>query len=211
VGARRIRLALYVGLACAAVFARWATSRAIALPELGTLPAFQLSDERGARLGRDALLGKVTVVDFIFTSCSTACPVLSAEMARIQDHVRHKGLTDRVRLLSISVDPERDTPERLRAFGARWGADAGLWRFARGDEAELRRVVVDGMKQAVERQLDRGELDGFTILHGTRMVLVDEEARIRGYYDASDADDRARLRRDLEALADGRVTRRVTQ
>ncbi len=204
-GSRRTLLSLVVVSGAVLLAARLLLARPIALPELGELPAFQLTDERGANLGRESLLGHTTVVDFIFTSCATACPLLSSEMARLQTWVRHDGLGDRVHLLSVSVDPERDTPERLRAFAARYEADPSIWRFARGKEAEIRRVVVEGMKQEVARQLDRGEADGFTILHGTKLVLIDPKARIRGYYDAKDAASMARLRKELVALAEGRV------
>jgi len=184
---------------------RLLSARSLQLPARGQLPAFQLADERGAQITNEALRGKVSVVNFIFTSCSTACPLLSTELARLQAEVRSRGLTDRVRLWSISVDPERDTAERLRVFAARYGADPALWRFLRGDEAEIRRVVVGGMKQDVTRQIDRGEADGFTVLHGTKLVLVDGEARIRGYYEAKDPASMQALSEALVALADGRV------
>ncbi len=202
---RRILLSAVVVTVVLACAAKLLLARSIALPELGQLPAFQLTDERGASLTRESLRGHVTVVDFIFTSCATACPLLSSEMSRLQAEVRRAGHGDRVRLLSVSVDPERDTPERLRAFAARYEADPALWRFARGNEADMRRVVVDGMKQEVARQTDRGEVDGFTILHGTKLVLLDDEARIRGYYDAKDQESMRKLRTDLSALADGRA------
>jgi len=173
------------------------TSAGIAMPVFATLPTVTLTDEHGAAFSRDAFLGKITIVDFIFTSCGTACPLLSAEMERLQDHVRKHGLTDRVRLLSVSVDPERDTQARLLEFATRYHADPALWRFVRGDEAALRSVVVDGMKQVMDKQLDRGEKDGFTILHGTRMVLVDGDAQIRAFYDATDPESMALLRRQL--------------
>jgi protein SCO1/2 len=178
----------------------------VALPDYGGVPQFELTDETGGRYTRAALLGKVTIVDFIFTNCATACPLLTAEMARLQAHVRGAHLEDRVRLLSISVDPERDTPARLAELGARHGADPQLWRFVRGSDQALRRVVVDGLKQVMDKQPDRGEVDGFTILHGTRMVLLDEHAHIRGFYDANDATDRAQLRAHVEALAKGRAS-----
>ncbi len=197
-------LALGVGVAMAA---HWSGGDAIALPSYGELPAFQLTDERGAAYGREALLEHVSVVDFVFTSCTTACPRLSAEMAKLQAELRAAHLGDRVQLLSISIDPERDTPERLRALAARYTADPAVWHFLRGDEQTLRAVVVDGMKQVMDRQPDRGEVDGFTILHGTRLVVVDGRARIRGFYDAADAEAMARLRRDVAGLAHTRGAR----
>jgi protein SCO1/2 len=179
--------------------------RTIELPDYGAAPEFELTDETGGRYTRAALLGKITIVDFIFTHCTTACPLLSAEMARLQADMRAARLADRVRLLSISVDPERDTPARLAELAAHNGADPRLWHFVRGSDQALRRVVVDGLKQVMDKQLDRGELDGFTILHGTRLVLLDEQARVRGFYDSNDADARAQLRDHVTALALGRA------
>jgi protein SCO1/2 len=196
-----VTLSLAIGAA-----ALWARGReSVELPDYGSTPEFELTDEAGGRYTRAALLGKITIVDFIFTSCATACPLLTAEMARLQTHLRAARLDDRVRLLSISVDPERDTPARLAELGARHGADPRLWHFLRGSDQALRRVVVDGLKQVMDKQPDRGELDGFTILHGTRLVLLDEQARIRGFYDANDAEARERLRGDVAALATGRA------
>ena len=204
---RRLALALAASIVVALSFiARLLSARTVSLPVLAELPAFRLVDEHGATLDREALLGKVTIVDFVFTSCTTACPLLSSEMAKLQTHIVAAGLRDRARLLSISVDPDRDTEARLQAFANRYGADPTLWHFARGDEAALRTVVVDGMKQYFERQLDRGEVDGFTILHGTRFVLVDDTARIRGFYDSKDATDMANLRHALEALVQHRAS-----
>ena len=203
-GSRPIRLLLMVGVALLLIVEYVVDPGAPTLPELGTLPAFQLTDEHGGAYGREALVDKVTIVDFVFTSCTSACPLLTAQMARLQDDLRGGALGDGVRLLSISVDPARDTVERLGAYAREHGADPQLWRFVRGDEVPLRHVVVDGMKQVMDRQPDKGEVDGFTILHGTRLMLVDGLARMRGFYDANDATDLERLRHDARLLASTR-------
>jgi protein SCO1 len=167
--------------------------RAPALPELGRLPAFSLTDERGRPFARDDLLGKVWVADFVFTSCSDACPRLTQRMRALQDRL---DPLDRVRLLSISVDPERDTPDKLRAYGETYGARGDLWRFLTGSPGEVERTVVKGFKMAMAkvpaadaaRESDEElRAQAFDILHGDRLVLVDSEARIRGYYVADDA------------------------
>ncbi len=164
-----------------------------ALPELGQLPAFSLTDERGRPFGRDDLLGKVWVADFVFTSCSDACPRLTQRMRSLQDRLDPHG---RVGLLSISVDPERDTPEKLRAYGEAYGARGDLWRFLTGSPTEVQRTVVKGFKMAMAKvpaqdqareSDDELRAQAFDILHGDRMVLVDSDAHIRGYYVADDA------------------------
>ena len=181
------------------------SARKLPLPAYGGVPDFQLSDEQGQLFRHQDLVGHVSVVDFIFTSCSSACPLLSAEMGRLQAELVSRGLADRVRLVSVSVDPARDTVGRLRAYAAREGARPGLWRFVRGDESSLRGVVVDGLKQVMDKQADKSEVDGFTILHGTRFVLLDDTATIRGFYDANDAASMHALRDAIAALADHRV------
>jgi len=164
-----------------------------ALPELGELPAFSLTDQRGHSFGRDDLRGKVWVADFVFTSCSDACPRLTQRMRSLQDRIDpHEG----VGLLSISVDPERDTPQKLRDYGQLYGARDDQWRFLTGSPTEVQRTVVKGFKIAMAKvplaadaQDSEDELraQAFDIMHGDRLVLVDSNARIRGYYVADDA------------------------
>ena len=165
----------------------------VALPDLGRLPAFSLTDERGRPFGRDDLLGKVWVADFVFTSCSDACPRLMQRMRLLQDRLDPLG---GVGLLSISVDPERDTPGRLRAYAESYGARGDQWRFLTGPPTEVERTVVKGFKMAMARvpaqepakeSDDELRAQAFDILHGDRLVLVDSDARIRGYYVADDA------------------------
>ena len=159
-----------------------------ALPDLGRLPAFSLTDERGRPFGRDDLLGKVWVADFVFTSCSDACPRLMQRMRLLQDRLDPLG---GVGLLSISVDPERDTPEKLRAYGEAYGARGDQWRFLTGSPTEVQRTVVKGFKMAMAKvpaqdqareSDDELRAQAFDIMHGDRMVLVDSDAHIRGYF-----------------------------
>lgn len=175
------------------------------LPVLGDLPSFSLTAEDGKPFGRDDLLGRVWIADFVFTSCSDACPRLQGKMKQIQDRLVPLEQGGNISLLSISVDPERDTPERLRQYGETFGARAGLWRSLTGDQKEVERTVVKGFHIAMakvpreEKERDP-HLEAFEIMHGERLVLVDRMGRIRGYYDA---DDRDRLLRDARSLTAG--------
>jgi protein SCO1 len=177
-----------------------------ALPDLGELPAFSLIDQRGRAFGRDDLRGKVWVADFVFTSCSDACPRLTQRMRSLQDRLDPHG---GIGLLSISVDPERDTPEKLRSYGEAYGARDEQWRFLTGSPTEVQRTVVKGFKMAMAKVPPEGaapesddelRAQAFDILHGDRLVLVDSAARIRGYYVADDAGI-ASLLRAAHALA----------
>jgi len=173
------------------------------LPMLGDLPAFSLIAEDGRAFGRDDLLGRVWIADFVFTSCSDAGPLLQAKMRKIQDRLIPLEQGGNISLLSISVDPERDTPQKLKQYGETFGARPGLWRSLTGDQREVERTVVRGFHTAMAKVPAEGadpHVAAFEIMHGERLVLVDRQGRIRGYYDA---DDRDRLLRDARSLTPG--------
>jgi protein SCO1/2 len=173
------------------------------LPVLGDLPAFSLTADDGKPFRKDDMLGRVWIADFVFTSCSDACPRLQGKMRKIQDRLVPLEQGGGISLLSISVDPERDTPEKLRQYGEIFGARPGLWRSLTGDQKEVERTVVKGFHTAmakVPREEKDPHLEAFDIMHGERLVLVDRLGRIRGYYDADDQD---RLLRDARSLTAG--------
>jgi protein SCO1/2 len=192
---RRVQVAAWALVLVALSAAWWLKVRARPpAPLLGALPTLSLTDDRGRPFTLASLRGRVWVADFIFTSCPSSCPRLTAYLRRVQDGTRRYG--DRVGLLSFSVDPEVDTPERLRAYGARHGADPVRWRFVTGDLGMMQRTVVHGFKIHMEaaphpsrRPQPLGIMD---IAHGNQLVVLDRQARIRGYFHADDG--------ELEAL-----------
>src|ERR1044071_8442137 len=102
-------------------------------------------------------------------------------MAVVGKRARHLGPD--LHLVSITVDPARDTPERLAAYAARAGADPHKWSFLTGPLDAVERAVVDGFKIGVDRH---ATADGFwDIVHGEHLVLVDRRLQIRGYFDSS--------------------------
>ncbi|HEY0708319.1 MAG TPA: SCO family protein [Polyangia bacterium] len=157
------------------------------LPVISELPSFSLTDQDGRPFGKAELAGKVWLAGFIFTRCPTICPALTATMARIQHRAR--GIEPQFRLVSISVDPTHDTPQRLTEFAAKHKASPRMWRFLTGPLDEVRTTVVDGLKIAMgDVAAVEGEQDFESIMHGTHFVLVDQQGRIRGYYPSTDAD-----------------------
>jgi protein SCO1 len=173
------------------------------LPMLGDLPSFSLVAEDGTPFRKDDLLGRVWIADFVFTSCSDACPRLQAKMKKLQDRLLPAEQGGNIRLLSISVDPQRDTPQKLKEYAGTFGARPGLWRSLTGDPQEVERTVVRGFHTAMAKVPQEGadpRLAAFEIMHGERLVLVDRMGRIRGYYAA---DDRDRLLRDARSLTVG--------
>jgi protein SCO1/2 len=146
-----------------------------ALPRLGTVPPFSLTTESGAGADDHLFSDRVTVVDFIFTSCSGICPMMTGRMAWLQGEL---GDRNEVQFVSFSVDPETDTPEVLTEYGKRYGAIPGRWTFLTGDRAKIYSVSREGFRLGLETEGDDA------ILHSPKFVLVDRQGTIRGYYDS---------------------------
>jgi protein SCO1/2 len=173
------------------------------LPVLASLPQFKLVDQDSRPFSRDDMLGKVWVADFVFTSCADACPRLQNKMRHIQDRLLPPEQGGSIALLSISVDPERDTPEKLRVYAEAYGAQPRLWRYLTGPQKDVERTVVQGFHTAMAKLPVPGtdpHVEAFDIMHGERFVLVDAQGRIRGFYDADDPD---AIIRDARRLTPG--------
>lgn len=167
------------------------------------VPEFELVDHDGRPIDRSILDGHYTVLDFIFTNCPTWCPGMTLAMKRVQDATAGSD----VRLLSISVDPERDTPEVLRAFALSYGADLDRWTFATGDDATVRRIVTDGFMFALDTLPDQPIVlaDNTTmdmIEHPTRLILLGKDRSVVGMYSYQSEADVARLIANLKQLTD---------
>lgn|GEM_PF-1106442 len=146
---RSIRIGLLLSvslvvLSLAGVLAIRTAMRQLALPVFGEVPDFALVDQEGQPFTRADLDGLIHLVAFIYTSCPDICPATSARMAAFQAELARAGLTDKVHLLSITVDPEYDTPERLTAYARIYGADTSSWRFLTGELHEVRSLVEEG-------------------------------------------------------------------
>ena len=190
---RRRLLIVVLGLLLVAA-AAWTVFRRpapVALPHLGTVGDFQLTNEQGRPFSAAHLRGRVSVLDFIFTTCAGPCPFMSARMMGIQDSLRD---LEGFQLVSFSVDPETDTPEVLREYGERFGARPGRWQFLTGPREEIYRVIRTQFHLTVE-----ADTEG--ILHSTKFVLLDRSAGIRGYYDSEDDSAMAALQGDVRRLA----------
>lgn len=154
------------------------------LDDLGTVPAFTLVDQEGKAFTEEALRGHPTIVNFIFTRCDTVCPITSMKMAKLEEKTRDKRGAA-IKMLSISVDPDYDTPEKLTAFAARYKANPERWRFLTGKPADIRSLVETTFMSPMDREGDttRGTPN---IVHNGYFVLVDGELQIRGVYDSNE-------------------------
>lgn len=153
-------------------------------PVLRQLPEWRLVDQNGTSFGSGDLAGEVYVASFLFTRCATVCPRLTASLRQLERRYREEGV-EGARLVSFSVDPEHDTPERLRDYARNRSLDLERWSLVTGDEREVRSVVVDGFALPMGERLDLagGLVD---VAHAARLALVDRGGGVRGYY-GSDA------------------------
>ena len=164
----------------------------------GAVPEFSFIERDGRRVTLAELKGKVWLVNFIYTNCPDTCPIQSAQMREIQeDFKKEKDL----RLVSITVDPERDTPKILTEYANRFSADPARWFFLTGKKETIYKFAQEGFHLgAVEIPHEKKPESGATHTHSPRFVLIDRDAQIRGYYVSTDAEAMKRLRRDLKIL-----------
>lgn len=158
------------------------------LPTYGFVPHFTLTDQNGAEFDSRTLDGRVWIADFIYTNCPGPCPRMSTAMSKLQDHLA--GRAD-VRLVSFTVDPDRDTPEVLLAYGKRYHADPERWHLLTGPKPTL---------QKLSRNAFQLEDITATLDHSTRFALVDRKGNIRGYYSATQPNFLDDLLRDVSRL-----------
>ncbi len=156
-----------------------------ATPSYGQLPEFNLIDQDGAPFTRERLRGKVSIANFIYTTCAMECPMLTARMAVLQR--RLAGQDASIQLVSISIAPDTDTPAVLKAYGARYHQDPARWSFLTGKTDPLLLAVTEAYKQAPPVKALAQNATGFLALHGEAFVLLDGEGRVRGYGDKSDS------------------------
>ena len=167
------------------------------LEDYGEVPAFALVDERGQAFTPEALRGHPTIVSFIFTRCDTICPVTSLRMERVQEQTFEGG--HKIKLLSISVDPSYDTPERLATYATRYHADAERWRFVTGPVDLVKHVVEGAFANSMTREADLPS-GAPSIAHNGHFALVDGKLHIRGFYDSADVSRLEEMIRDARYL-----------
>jgi len=203
-GRGRVRLGVYLAVLAAALGLALA-ARSLRprppLPVYGRVPAFRLVDERGAPFTTESMLGRVNVVDFVFTRCTSSCPRLTQRMAELQTRLAREG--GGARLVSFSVDPENDTPPVLAEYAAKAHADPGRWSFVTGPVDDISRAVVVGFKVSAAK-IATGAND-YEVTHGNWFVLVDGAGDVRGYYSTEETADFEKLVDDVKRLErDGR-------
>ena len=158
------------------------------LPVYGRVGQFRLIDAQDQPFDSSRLNNKVWVTAFFFTTCSGICPIMTKNLKSLQD--MYQAYPD-VKFVSISVNPEQDTPQTLSAYAQKYAADTNRWHFLTGSREDVTKVAVRGFKV--------GSVDE-PIFHSAFFVLVDRQGNIRGYYDGTNKDEVKKLSDDLLKL-----------
>ena len=164
------------------------------LPQIGPAPEFTLTTQDGQRLSLTELRGKVVAVTFIYASCTDTCPLLTAKMAGLQAALG-ADFGPKVFFLSITVDPERDTPAVLQRYAQAHGVNFAGWAFLTGTPAEIRQVA--RQYGIYYKKTARGDVD-----HTFLTSLVDQSGTLRVQY-LGVRFDPDELLRDLQTLVRG--------
>lgn len=169
----------------------------VKLPVLGnpghTVGPFSFVNQTGDTVTAQDLEGKVSVVEYFFTTCTGICPKMNKNMDKVYEDFK---TTPHFQILSYTVDPAHDSVPVLAKYGEQWGADPKVWQFLTGDRKELFDVAVN------QYLLSAADSQGVTeqFVHTQYFALVDQDRRIRGFYDGLQADDLSKLRKDIRKL-----------
>jgi protein SCO1/2 len=158
------------------------------LPTYGHVQDFKLINSLGQPVELKDLKGKVWVADFMFTTCSNICPMMTKNMGILR---KAFAGNEHVRLVSVSVNPENDTPAALKDYASKNNADPKQWLFLTGTREAITKVAVESFKLGDVKE---------PIFHSSYFVLVDKEANIRGYYDGTDVANIKKIAKDLKQL-----------
>lgn len=159
---------------------------------------YSFTNQLNQQVSLDDLKGKIIIADFFFTSCPIICPQLTHNMKSLQDALKVK---DKLRVsdsaflhfLSITVDPERDSVTRLKAYADKYGVNHDMWWMLTGDKRQIYKFALEELKMGVP---DPETVDT-SFIHTTKFVLLDRERVVRGYYDGRDSVALDRLAQDI--------------
>ena len=154
---------------------------------------FSLTDQTGATITQADTKGKVIVADFFFTTCKTICPIMTDQMARVQQEFLNE---ERLVILSHSVTPEIDSVPALQAYASQHNADPERWHMLTGPRAHINELA----RRSYFACLTDGDGGAYDLVHTENFVLVDTLGRIRGFYDGTNQEQVDQLITDIERL-----------
>jgi protein SCO1/2 len=157
------------------------THRPAALPVIGPVAGFTLTNQDGQVVTLADLSNRVWVADIIFTRCAGSCPIMSKQMESLQEAL---PAASRARLVTLTTDPDFDTPPILKKYGDRYGANSNHWTFLTGTKSEIGRLAANSLKlSAVPVKPEDQQNPADLFIHSTVFVIVDQHARLRGTFE----------------------------
>ena len=157
------------------------------------VPAYQFINQDSLTVDNSFTDGKIWVAHYFFTTCPTICPAMISGMSDVQEQFKNNS---ELRIVSFTVDPKTDTPEVLKNYAENRGIDTQQWQLATGDKKLLYRFARKGL--FIEATDGDGGANDF--IHSEKLVLIDSNNRIRGYYDGTESSDIKLLINDIQRL-----------
>jgi protein SCO1 len=152
-----------------------------ALPVIGSIADFALTNQNGRAVSLADLRGKVWVADIIFTRCAGPCPRMTRQMKELQEALPPGS---QVKLVTLTTDADFDTPPVLKAYAERFGADLKRWMFLTGTKQGIAKLAIDSLKlTAIEKKPEERESPQDLFVHSTIFVVADKQARLRGVFE----------------------------
>lgn len=153
------------------------------LPAYGAVDNFTLTNQNNRLVHLTGLRGRVWIADIIFTRCPGQCLRMTAQMKQLQDAL---PAASQARLVSLTTDPDFDTPAVLKAYGQRFGADPSRWIFLTGSKSELAKLAIDSLKLTViEKKPEERDSPQDLFVHSTIFVVVDKHGQLRGTFETA--------------------------
>jgi protein SCO1 len=168
------------------------------LPALGQVQPFALTNQLGAAITARDLRGRVWVADIIFTRCPGPCPRMTEEMKKLQNAF---SASDPLSFVTLTTDPDYDTPAILKKYSERFGADHSRWFFLTGPKSEIRNVAVGSLKLAtVDKEESERQNPNDLFIHSTIFVIVDKNGVMRAVHESLEDGFQEKIRADIQSL-----------
>lgn len=179
---------------CLLVLAGCGSGSKLRKPLNWDLQSFEYINQNGEKFGTKDLKGKVWVADLVFTNCQTVCPPMTANLAKLQKLAKEEKLD--VQFVSFSVDPEVDTPEKLKTFVQKFTDDTKNWNLLTGySQDDIEKFTKDNFKTLVDKPENQDQ-----VYHGVKFYLVDQNGKVMKEYSGMNNTPYDDILRDIRRL-----------
>jgi protein SCO1/2 len=162
-----------------------------------TIGNFSFQNQENKTITQKDIKGKVFVAEYFFTTCQSICPIMNDQMQRVQQAYKRNS---KVKILSFTVDPEVDTVDQMKRYSQKQKAISGKWHFLTGKKEELYSLARKSFFVLKPAEAQNQGDAGSDFIHTNNFVLVDQQKRIRGYYDGTSEKEVSQLIKDISRL-----------